>query len=293
LSESESHEGRESLLRRIARHFNPFWLYRTYRFSVLMTLLVTSFIFVLLWKHVVIPIDAGQQGVYWSRFYGGTRPWLLREGTRFKLPWDKVHIYDIRLQVLAGKTPLLTSNGMVIEVEWSARFHPRSDTLPDLHRRLGPTYVKKVVGPEVISAMRQVIGNFKAEEIYARDEKALLNDIAKQVMKELQAHPIVFNDVMITRLLLPKQMAAAIVKKLIAEQRLLAYEYRLKAEEEEKKRRTIEAEGIKIFEATSGIKILKWRGIEATLRLAESNNTKIVVIGTSSKGLPIILNTDK
>jgi len=34
---------------------------------------------------------------------------------------------------------------------------------------------------------------------------------------------------------------------------------------------------------------LKWKGIEATQEIAESPNTKVVIIGNSSGDLPIIL----
>jgi hypothetical protein len=37
---------------------------------------------------------------------------------------------------------------------------------------------------------------------------------------------------------------------------------------------------------------LRWRGIEATLMLAQSPNAKIVVIGSGKDGLPIILNAE-
>jgi hypothetical protein len=34
---------------------------------------------------------------------------------------------------------------------------------------------------------------------------------------------------------------------------------------------------------------LRWRGVEATLQLAKSNNSKVVIIGGGKDGLPIIL----
>jgi hypothetical protein len=34
---------------------------------------------------------------------------------------------------------------------------------------------------------------------------------------------------------------------------------------------------------------LRWRGVEATLQLAQSNNSKVVIIGGGKDGLPIIL----
>lgn len=39
--------------------------------------------------------------------------------------------------------------------------------------------------------------------------------------------------------------------------------------------------------------LLKWKGIEATEKLANSQNTKVVIIGSGEDGLPIILGSDK
>jgi regulator of protease activity HflC (stomatin/prohibitin superfamily) len=35
--------------------------------------------------------------------------------------------------------------------------------------------------------------------------------------------------------------------------------------------------------------LLEWKGIEATEKLATSNNTKVVVIGNPKNGLPLVL----
>ena len=71
------------------------------------------------------------------------------------------------------------------------------------------------------------------------------------------------------------------------------YKFRVEREAEESKRKQIEADGIAAFQKTvsQGISesYLRWRGIEATLALAQSPNAKIVVIGSGKDGLPIIL----
>jgi hypothetical protein len=58
----------------------------------------------------------------------------------------------------------------------------------------------------------------------------------------------------------------------------------------------IEANGIAAFQRTvsKGISdsYLRWQGINATLALAQSPNTKIVIIGSGKDGLPIILGND-
>ena len=60
-----------------------------------------------------------------------------------------------------------------------------------------------------------------------------------------------------------------------------------------RERKRIEAQGIHDFQqiVAQGIspQLLEWKGIEATENLAKSANAKVVVIGNSKNGLPLIL----
>jgi hypothetical protein len=71
------------------------------------------------------------------------------------------------------------------------------------------------------------------------------------------------------------------------------YKFRVAREIRESERKKIEAEGIHEFQqiVSQGISdsYLQWWGIEATLQLAQSSNSKIVVIGTGKDGSPVIL----
>jgi hypothetical protein len=36
--------------------------------------------------------------------------------------------------------------------------------------------------------------------------------------------------------------------------------------------------------------VIEWKGIEATEKLAESPNAKVIIVGSGKNGLPVILN---
>lgn len=266
---------------------------RKYRFGITLSLLILAFIMVVMWRDILVPKYPGEQGIYWSRFFGGTSDLVLGEGTHLKFPWDEIYIYSTRVMKVSDKTVLLTKEGMEIVVDWAARYRVDPAHLPELHRNLGPDYANKVVVPEVISSLRQVFGKYSAEEIYAKSEEDLLEEIDDRARARLEMfHPIIFETMLLLSLSLPREMQQGIVDKLLYEQRLLSYHYRLRAEEEEKKRKVIEAEGIRAFEETSRVSMLKWRGIDATLELARSPNAKIVVMGTGQNNMPLLLNAD-
>lgn len=267
---------------------------RRHHFQLTLSLLILAFLLVVLWREVVVSNYSGENSVYWSRFFGGTSDRILGEGIHFKLPWDEIIVYNTRVTEAHGKTVMLTRDGMEISVDWSARYRVEPSRLPLLHRSVGPLYAEKVVVPEVISSLRQVLGNYTAEEIYARDERGLIIEIDKTVKANVQSiHPLILERVVLLRLDLPPPMAKGIVDKLLFEQTLLAYRFRLGAEEQERKRKLIEAQGIREFEQTTGVSILKWRGIDATQDLAKSPNAKIIIMGTGQNQLPILLNADQ
>jgi prohibitin 1 len=95
------------------------------------------------------------------------------------------------------------------------------------------------------------------------------------------------------RLTLPAKITAAIEDKLSADQESQRMTFVLTKEKQEADRKRLEAQGIADFQriVTEGIsdKLLQWKGIEATQDLAKSQNSKIVVIGNSKNGLPLIL----
>lgn len=69
-------------------------------------------------------------------------------------------------------------------------------------------------------------------------------------------------------------------------------EFVLNKEQQKAERKRIEAAGIRDFQAiiSEGINqnLLRWKGIEATEKLANLTNSKVVVIGSGKDGLPLI-----
>jgi regulator of protease activity HflC (stomatin/prohibitin superfamily) len=267
--------------------------FERHRFGVALAALILSFFVILFWDEVVISLRAGQQGIYWSRFFGGTKNHILLDGTHLKFPWDEITIYETRITAVSGKVPMLSQDGMQIDVEWVARYKPDVTRIPELHRILGPYYGEKIVVPDVISALRQIVGDFTAEDIYTHDEEKLLVLVEKRVKPVIGQYPILLESVKITRLDLPAEMAKGIVTKLLYKQEMLSYDFRIKAEEAEAARKGIEARGISEFEKVSGISLLRWKALAATTEIAKSPNSKIIIMGTGQNGLPVLLNADK
>lgn len=272
----------------------PDWLRRWLRRSGIYLIIGTLLALLLgitLSHRIFHTIKTGERGVRWSLLGGGTvldRDYP--EGLRIISPWDAMYVYDVRVQEVNDTVVVLTANGLPITIKYSVRYRPDLQRLPYLHQTYGPNYVETLLKPEIVSALREVIGNYRPEAIYSRSERGLIDEIFESLASQVTNRYIVIQTVILESLRLTPELESAINQKLVDEQTALAYEFRLSRERSEAQRKGIEAGGIQAFERLSGISILKWRGIEATEELAKSPNTKVIIIGPGQTQLPILLN---
>ena len=146
------------------------------------------------------------------------------------------------------------------------------------------------------SVSREVFAKYLPEEINTSKREQIQVEIEERLREKLASNFIKLNDVLIRNIRLPQTLEEAIERKLQQEQESLEYEFRLEKETKEAARKRIEAEGVRDFQdiVSEGIsdELLRWKGIEATQNLAQSPNTKIVVVGGGDDGLPIILGNN-
>jgi len=280
----------KTLRKRLSKGVLRFW--EKYMRAIVLTSLIALFLLAYFWDSIFISIFPGEKGVMWRRFHQGVvLNKVYEEGLHTIFPWDILYIYDTRVHERHVQLQFLDTTGLVIKVDISVRFHPQFKNLPKLHQEVGPDYVEKVVFPEVTSAFRVVLGGLSYQAIYSASESELLSLIRKKLSEKLEAKYIVLDMILLENLELPQMVQAAIQEKQVYQQVLLSYEYRLKSEALEVERKTLEGQGIAAFQDVSGIPILQWAGIEATAKFADSPNSKIIIIGTDSDSLPVILNT--
>ena len=245
-----------------------------------------------------VTIDAGEAGVLWKRFAGGvvTDKPPLGEGFHIVAPWNEVIVYEVRQQELTEKMKVLSSNGLDIQLEATAWYQPQSDKLGLLHQTKGLNYLDRVLKPAIRSATRSVVGRYTPEQIYSSKRDIIQEEIFDETIKIVDDQYIQLNDVLVRDVTLPGAIKDAIERKLDQEQQSLEYEFRLITAQKEAEKQIIEAKGKadanKILSASLTDKILKDKGIEATLKLSQSPNSKVIVIGSGSDGLPLILGNN-
>jgi len=192
---------------------------------------------------------------------------------------------------------VLSRDGLSINIDVSLRFRPSPEEIGYLYRSFRKSYIESLIRPELRSAVRQVIGQYTPEELYASKRQEIETKIEEKTRDILKTNHIELKALLFRSIKLPETIKQSIEQKLAAEQEAQKYDYLIEKEKKEAERRRIDAEGKaaanRILSASITTNILKEKGISATEELAKSNNSKIIVIGGGDDGLPIILNSDK
>lgn len=251
----------------------------------------------LLWPSIFVTIGAGQVGVLFRLFGGGTETrFVFHEGVAVKWPWDVITLYDVRTQAVHLRVDALTSDGLLVSLDITSLYHPKPNEAGFLHKELGQQYPERIVVPNSIQAVRRIVGQYDPHAIYTAGTFALAQDIITDLRKKTDQHRIIFDDLIIRTITLPEKVNVAINEKLTQEQLAEALEYKILQAKREAERKRIEAIGIQTFYSIVADaltpSLLTWRGIEATVEIAASSNTKIVIVGGGQDQMPLILGSD-
>src|SRR5690606_437220 len=261
-------------------------------------ILIAVVILIVLLAKSTVTINSGEAGVLYKTFGGGvvTDKLPMGEGFHLVAPWNKVFVYEVRQQSLEEKMQVLFRSGLEIKLDATVWFEPSFNELGKLHQEKGEEYIQRVLQPAIRSAARSVVGRYIPEQLYASKRELIQREILEETVLLLKNQYVQVNEVLVRDVSLPPTIKDAIERKLRQEQESLEYEFRLAKATKEAERQRIDAEGKatanRILSASLTDMILKEKGIQATVKLAESPNAKVVVIGSGDEGMPIILGNN-
>jgi regulator of protease activity HflC (stomatin/prohibitin superfamily) len=291
------------------RRWYWFWVPRRWPGKVKLLILVTLVLVLLLANRIFYIIPAGQVGVLFSPFWGGTRTDIvMHEGLQIVWPWKDIYVYDHRMQSRKFAMNTLVESTMQVNMEIVVYFQIVEKNAPYLHKSVGPNYVELMVEPMVRSEVREVMGRVSLETVRNSDTSELewalisqLNEAAGEHQVEvdgvtIRENLVDFKRIVINSLTIPNSVNQAVNWKEQQQQYLLGSRYILERIRVEAEQRQVEAEGIaaanRLINASLTAAILNWRNIEAIEALARSANSKVVVLGANGKETPVILGSD-
>jgi regulator of protease activity HflC (stomatin/prohibitin superfamily) len=239
----------------------------------------------------VVVVPAGHVGVV--DLFGRVSPLTLKAGLNLVNPFARVAKMSVKTQEMKEVMDVPSSEGLTVQLEVSILYHLDPEKASEVYRTVGSSYSEVILQPQFRSVTRGVTAEYEARALYTSEREKLAQEIAAEVRKLVEPRGVVVEATPLRKLTLPTRLAAAIEEKLGAEQESQRMQFVLAKERQEADRRRIEAQGIADFQkiVSQGIneQLLKWKGIEATAKLAESQNAKVVIVGSGRDGLPVIL----
>lgn len=227
--------------------------------------------------------------VLFGKVYGA-----IPEGLHFVNPLVSMQLMSVRTQEIFEHAEAPSKEGLNVVLEVSCLYHLIPEDAPRVYRQVGPRYQEIVVKPQFRSAIRGITVRHEAKDLYTSSREMITNEIYEDLAGDLRKRGIEVEKILLRRIQLPKAIEEAINAKLAADQEAQRMRFILDKEKQEAERKRIEAQGIQDFQriVSQGIsdQLLRWKGIEATEKLASSSNAKVVIVG-GKDGLPLILNT--
>jgi regulator of protease activity HflC (stomatin/prohibitin superfamily) len=252
---------------------------------------VAAFILVILLFSAVARVDSGQVGVL--TLFGRVTGEVLPEGIHLINPLKANHEMSIRTQEIKESASVPSSEGLVMNLDTSLIYHLNPEKAAEVYQKIGPNYMTVLIEPNLRAAIRESTASHSANALYTGEREMVAKQIYNQLSDKLGQRGLIVESVLLRDIGLPLALKSSIESKQQAEQEALAMNFRLQKETQEAQRKRIEAAGIRDFQqiVAQGIspQLLEWKGIEATENLAKSANSKVVVIGNSKNGLPLIL----
>lgn len=240
----------------------------------------------------VTVVPAGHVGVV--DFFGKVSPRTLKPGINLRNPLARVVRMSVKTQEMTEVMQVPSKEGLSVQLDVSVLFHLDPEKAPLVYQTLGPGYREIILLPNFRSITRGVTATYDARALYTSEREQLAREIQAQLEATVGPRGIVVESTPLRKVDLPSKLTAAIEEKLQAEQESQRMQFVLMKETQEAERKRIEARGIADFQAivSQGLSesFLRWKGIEATEKLANSQNAKVVVVGSGKDGLPLILN---
>jgi len=279
--------------------FAGFFVFRASRhipdrrqFSILALLVAVVFGLLALGQCLTV-VPAGNVGVV--DFFGTVSPNALKAGINPVNPLARVVKMSVQTQEMKEVMDVPSQEGLTVQLEVSILYHLDPDKAPEVYKKVGENYESVILEPQFRSVTRGVTASYEAKALYTSEREALSVQIMKEIAAVTEARGVIVESAPLRRVGLPAGLTQSIEAKLQAEQESQRMQFVLTKEKQEADRKRIEAQGISDFQkiVVQGIsdQLLRWKGIEATEKLASSQNAKIVIIGSGKDGLPLILDT--
>jgi len=239
----------------------------------------------------ITSIPTGNVGVL--TLFGRVTGDVLGEGIHLINPLKSVQKLSIQTQSVKESANTPSNEGLMLALDTSLLFRLDRTKAALVFQTIGENYAEKIVEPTLRAAIRASTSAHSANALYTNARELVQQQIQDELTAQLAPRGVIVEAVLLRDVQLPAMLKSSIEAKQQAEQDALRMSFILQKEKQEAERKRIEAQGIADFQkiVAQGIspQLLEWKGIEATEKLATSSNSKVVIVGNTKNGLPLVL----
>lgn len=244
-------------------------------------------------SRLVVIVPPGNVGVV--NFFGEVSETTLNPGVHLLNPFSKVLNFSTRLKDVKENINATSQEGLSLNLDVSLQYRLDPQKAATVYKTIGTDETQLLIS-RFRSTVRAITANYPASAIYSTKRQEIAQKIDQQLTQEIPVLGFIVEEALLRDIKMPETLQAAIQDKLKAEQENQQMEFVLEKERQEAERKRIEAQGIadsqKIISGGLTNQVLQLRAIEATEKLAQSNNSKIVVLGSEKGAMPIIIQQE-
>jgi len=250
-------------------------------------------------------IEPGKIGV--QVLFGKVQDNVLESGLHIIDPVVEVTEFDIQTQnyLMSAKESegqvtgddairVLSSDGLEVTIDLSVLYKVDPSKAPFLLQNIGEKYEDKIVRPVSRTVIRDNAVNYQAVDLYSVKRQEFQDKIFRTISQNFAKNGLILQQILVRNITLPASVKASIESKINAEQDAQKMQFVLQKERQEADRKRVEAQGIadyqKILSTGLSDKQLVYESIKAQKEIALSPNTKVIIIGATGKGNPILLS---
>ncbi len=251
----------------------------------------------------VVQVGPGQVGV--PVLFGKVAETSLPSGLHLINPLATAHYFDIKTQNYTMSAVhdegdrsgddairVLSSDGLEVSMDITVLYRLIPTEVPRLMRETGDGYRDIIVRPLTRTKIRDNAVYYSAVDMYSNKREEYQNRVFTAIEKDFKARGLLLEQLLVRNISLPESVKVAIEAKINAEQEAQKMQFVLDKERQEAERKRVEAQGIadyqRIMSAQLSDKQLQYEMIKAYNNLAQSPNTKVLIMGNGKS--PVILD---
>lgn len=240
-------------------------------------------------------VPAGTVGVV--DLFGRVSDTERKPGLNFVIPFAKLQIMNVKTEETKENMTVPSKEGLPISLEISILHRLEPEKASEVYRTVGVKYRDIIIVPQFRSVCRGVTVNHEAKSLYTSSREEIAQKINDDLKNMLAERGVILEKVLLRAIQLPPTVAKAIEMKLKAEQEAEQMKFILLKEEQEAKRKEIEATGIakaqEIINKTLTQAYLQHEAIQAQMQMASSPNHTTVYIPVGTNGIPIVRTVEQ